>query len=408
MPQENNSFPSNFTSKDKLINNFGKIKQSYLNRVRLATSLFFVGMGFCFSTWASRIPDIKSTLNLSEGLLGSLLFIMPLGQLAAMPFSGRAVTKFSSRTISIISLIIYGISLILLGLATTSYQLAGGLFLFGFVSNYCNIAINTQGVYTQQSFEKPIIGSFHGSWSAAGFFGALVGFLMITLALSPFEHFILAFFLVLLILVFNYKYVLKGQTKQEEATSSYSFWEKPDLNLVWLGVICFCGMASEGIIFDWSGVYFKEVVKAPGALVVLGYTMFMISMASGRFLSDILVAKFGAKKVLITSGLVISAGLYLAVLLPYLISCSIAFILVGLGVSNVIPIIFTIAGNNKKVPTGIALTIVTSISFLGFLIGPPVIGFIAELTNLRYSFALIGLFGLLISLLVSRLKVFRN
>lgn len=408
MPHINNSNLKNLKPKDKRINNFGSTKKSYLKRVRLATSLFFVGMGFCFSTWASRIPDIKSTLHLSEGLLGSLLFIMPLGQLAAMPFSGKAVTKYSSRTISIISLIIYGISLILLGLATTSYQLAGGLFLFGFVSNYCNIAINTQGVYTQQSFEKPIIGSFHGSWSIAGFFGALIGFLMLSFELSPFQHFIIAFFLVLLIVVSNYKYLLKGQTKQEKVTESYSFWKNPDLNLVWLGIICFCGMASEGIMFDWSGVYFKEVVKAPGALVVLGYTLFMISMASGRFLSDILVAKFGAKKVLITSGLVISAGLYLAVLLPYLISCSIAFILVGLGVSNVIPIIFTIAGNNKKVPTGIALTIVTSISFLGFLIGPPVIGFIAELTNLRYSFALIGLFGLLISVLVGKLGPFRN
>ncbi len=133
----------------------------------------------------------------------------------------------------------------------------------------------------------------------------------------------------------------------------------------------------------------------------------MISMASGRFLSDILVAKYGAKKVLIISGLVISSGLYMAVLLPYLIPCMIAFMLVGFGVSNVVPIIFNVAGNNKNVPTGIALTIVTSISFLGFLIGPPLIGFIAELTSLKYSFAIIGVFGVFISLLVSRLKIFK-
>jgi MFS family permease len=111
--------------------------------------------------------------------------------------------------------------------------------------------------------------------------------------------------------------------------------------------------------------------------------------------------------VLIFSGIVISTGLYLAVLLPYLISCTIAFMLVGFGVSNVIPIIFNTAGNHEKVPTGIALTIITSISFLGFLIGPPLIGFIAEVTNLKYSFAVIGIFGLLISLLVSRLKIFK-
>jgi MFS family permease len=160
-------------------------------------------------------------------------------------------------------------------------------------------------------------------------------------------------------------------------------------------------------MFDWSGVYFKEIIKAPGALVILGYTTFMISMALGRFLSDILVAKFGSKKVLIISGLVISFGLYMAVLLPYLIPCMIAFMLVGFGVSNVVPIIFNVAGNNENVPPAISLTIVSSISFLGFLIGPPLIGFIAELTSLKYSFAIIGVFGVFISVLVSRLTIFK-
>ncbi|WP_396157657.1 MFS transporter [Flavobacterium sp.] len=407
MPLIDYSFLSKILPKAKIKNNFKKTKKSYLNRVRLATSLFFFGMGFCFSTWASRIPDIKSTLNMSEALLGSMLFVLPIGQLAAMPFSGNVVTHYGSRIISILGLLVYTFCLILLGLATTTWQLAIGLFLFGFFSNFCNIAINTQGVYTQQLYDKPIIGSFHGTWSLAGFCGALVGLLMLTFGLSPLIHFALAFVLVLLIILFNYKYILNAKSKQEEKHNSYSFFKNPDLTLIWLGIICFCGMASEGIMFDWSGVYFKEIVKAPGALVILGYTSFMVSMAIGRFLSDILVHKYKAKRVLIFSGIVISTGLYLAVLLPYLISCTIAFMLVGFGVSNVIPIIFNTAGNHEKVPTGIALTIITSISFLGFLIGPPLIGFIAEVTNLKYSFAVIGIFGLLISLLVSRLKIFK-
>lgn len=407
MPLIDYSFLSKILPKAKIKNNFKKTKKSYLNRVRLATSLFFFGMGFCFSTWASRIPDIKSTLNMSEALLGSMLFVLPIGQLAAMPFSGNVVTHYGSRIISILGLLVYTFCLILLGLATTIWQLAIGLFLFGFFSNFCNIAINTQGVYTQQLYDKPIIGSFHGTWSLAGFCGALVGLLMLTFGLSPLIHFALAFVLVLLIILFNYKYILNAKSKQEEKHNSYSFFKNPDLTLIWLGIICFCGMASEGIMFDWSGVYFKEIVKAPGALVILGYTSFMVSMAIGRFLSDILVHKYKAKRVLIISGIIISTGLYLAVLLPYLISCTIAFMLVGFGVSNVIPIIFNTAGNHEKVPTGIALTIITSISFLGFLIGPPLIGFIAEVTNLKYSFAVIGIFGLLISLLVSRLKIFK-
>ena len=390
---------------DKIKNNFGNTKKSYLKRVRIATALLFFGMGFCFSTWATRIPDIKSTLHLSEAVLGSLLFIIPFGQLVAMPITGKIITDYGSRTIAIVSLILYGFCLIPLGMATTIWQLSIGLFVFGFFCNFCNIAVNTQGVYTQQLFDKPIVGSFHGSWSLAGFFGALVGLLLLYIGCSPLQHFSIAFVFILLLLVFNYKFLIKARSKQQETPRSHSLFKNADSTLVWLGIICFFVMASEGIMFDWSGVYFKEIVKAPGALVVLGYTTFMISMAIGRFLSDVLVARYGHKKVLVTSGFVISFGLYMAVLFPYLIPATVAFMLVGFGVSNVVPIVFTIAGNHEKVPTGIALTIVTSISFFGFLIGPPIIGFIAEWTNLRYSFALIGLFGLLISLLVVRIKV---
>ena len=407
MPLFDYSFLSKVLPKAKIKKGFKKAKLSYLNRVRLATSLFFFGMGFSFATWASRIPDIKSMLHLSEAELGTLLFALPVGQIIGMPFSGKIVTKYGSRNISIIGLLLYAFSLILLGLATVKWELAIGLFFFGFFANFCGIAINTQGVYTQQLFDKPITGSFHGSWSLAGFCGALMSVLMLTLKLNPFQHFVIAFVLVLLIVVFNYKFIIVAKVKKQEEHSSYSFIKNPDTTLIWLGIICFCCMASEGIMFDWSGVYFKEIVKAPGALVVLGYTSFMISMASGRFLSDILVHKFGNKKVLLVSGIVISTGLYSAVLFPYLIPCTIAFMVVGFGVSNVVPIIFNVAGNNEKVPTGIALTIVSSISFLGFLIGPPLIGFIAEMTSLKYSFAIIGVFGVFISVLVSRLKIFK-
>ena len=408
MPLLDYSFLSKILPKAKIKKGFRKAKKSYLNRVRLATSLFFFGMGFCFATWASRIPDIKTMLQLSEAGLGTLLFALPIGQLVGMPISGKIVTKYGSRNISILGLLLYAFFLTLLGLATVKWELAIGLFLFGFFGNFCNIAVNTQGVYTQQLFEKPIVGSFHGSWSLAGFCGALMSLLMLALEMSPVQHFLIAFVIIVLIVVFNYKFIVKTKVKQQQAQAGYSFFKNPDPTLIWLGIICFCCMASEGIMFDWSGVYFKEIVKAPGALVVLGYTTFMISMASGRFLSDFLVHKYGNKKVLLVSGIVISVGLYSAVLFPYLIPCTVAFMMVGFGVSNVVPIIFNVAGNNEKVPTGIALTIVSSISFLGFLIGPPLIGFIAEVTNLKYSFAIIGIFGIFITVLVSRLKIFNS
>ncbi len=407
MPLIDYRFLDKIVPKTKIKKSYRKLKSSYLTRVRFATALFYFGMGFCFATWASRIPDLKLSLKLSEANLGTILFALPIGQLLAMPLSGKVVAKYGSRKIAIIGLFVYVLFLSFLGLATQSWHLGLGLFLFGFFGNFCNIAVNSQGVFTQQLFDKPIMGSFHGSWSLAGFSGALLALLMLFLKLTPFQHFLVVVVLISLLILFNYKFLVKFKPQKIEVKEKTSFFKIQDTSLIWFGILSFCCMASEGIMFDWSGVYFKEIVKAPGALVILGYTSFMITMAIGRFLSDILVRKFGARNVLITSGIMISTGLYSAVLFPYLISCTIAFMLVGFGVSNVIPIVFNAAGNSKKVPTSIALTIVSSISFMGFLIGPPIIGYIAQMTSLRYSFAFIGIFGILISLLTYKLKLFR-
>ena len=407
MPLFDYSFLGKIIPQQKHKKSYRKAKQTYLNRIRLAMSFFYFGMGFCFASWASRIPDIKSFLNLSEGELGTILFALPIGQLTAMPFSGKLVTRFGSRKVLLLSLILYAFCLTNIGLAEKTWHLALGLYLFGVCGNFSNIAINTQGVYTEQIFGKPIMGSFHGSWSLAGFCGALVGLVMMAFKLSPYQHFLLVFAIVGFLIFINYRFLIKVKTIKREIDITKPKFKMPDKSLIWLGVIGFCCMASEGIMFDWSGVYFKDIVKAPGALVILGYTSFMITMASGRFLSDILVRKYGAKNILIVSGITISLGLYTAVVFPFLIPSTIAFMMVGFGVSNVIPIIYSAAGRNTTIPTGEALTIVTGISFLGFLIGPPVIGHIAELTSLRYSFGFIGVFGVFISVLAYYLKIFR-
>lgn len=367
--------------------------------------MFYFGMGLSFATWASRIPDIKTALHLTEGDLGSILFALPMGQLIIMPFSGKMVTKFGSHRILIFSLIMYVLCLANLGLATTALQLSLGLFLFGVFGNLANIAVNTQGVYTEVLFKKTIMSSFHGMWSFAGFTGALVGLGMLTLKLTPFHHFLVVGAIVLLMVAFNFKFLVKAKEKIKSKTSEKKkLFVKPDSSLLWLGVIGFCSMASEGVMFDWSGVYFKDIVKAPGPLVILGYTSFMIMMASGRFLGDGLINKFGRERVMQISGVMISVGLFTAVFLPYIIPCTIAFMLVGLGVATIVPTVYSMAGKNPTVPPGEALTIVSSVSFLGFLMGPPVIGHIAEAFGLQFSFAFIGIFGVLIAFMVSKIR----
>ncbi|WPO80254.1 MFS transporter [Flavobacterium sp. KACC 22761] len=394
-----------FQTKGKIKKVFREAKASYLNRIRFAVGMFYFGMGLSFATWASRIPDIKTALHLTEGDLGSILFALPMGQLIIMPFSGKMVTKFGSHRILIFSLIMYVLCLINLGLATTALQLSLGLFLFGLFGNLANIAVNTQGVYTEVLFRKTIMSSFHGMWSFAGFTGALVGLGMLALNLSPLHHFLIVAAVVLLMIAFNFKFLVKAKEKKiKNKGEKKKLFTKPDSALIWLGVIGFCSMASEGVMFDWSGVYFKDIVKAPGPLVVLGYTSFMIMMASGRFLGDGLINKFGRERVMQISGIMISGGLFTAVFLPYLFPCTIAFMAVGLGVATIVPTVYSLAGKNPTVPPGEALTIVSSVSFLGFLMGPPVIGHIAQNFGLQFSFAFIGIFGVLIAFMVSKIR----
>jgi MFS family permease len=250
--------------------------------------------------------------------------------------------------------------------------------------------------------------TFHGGWSIAGFTGALTGLTMINLKIVPYWHFVTVIIIVWTIIWFNHQYLVKGKPAINQDEPKRKFFNRPDISLVQLGVIGFFSMASEGTMFDWSGLYFKDVVRAPSSLVILGYTSFMIMMASGRFLSDFVTSKIGLKRLMQICGIMISTGLYAAVLFPYLISTTIAFMLVGLGVSSIVPSLYSAAGRHAKVPPGIALATVASVSFLGFLMGPPMIGYISQAAGLRYSFAVIGIFGLGITLMVSKIKLLNS
>lgn len=370
--------------------------------MRLAVAAFYFCMGLCFASWASRIPDIKTTMHLSEAELGSLLLAIPMGQLLMMPISGRLVTKYGSRKTLSIAILIYAIELTNIGWATQPWQLALALFVFGVVGNLSNISVNTQGVLAEKIYERPIMTSFHGAWSIAGFTGALVGLLMMNLKIIPHIHFIIVMAFVFIVVLIARKYLITGTSAPAEKKK---FFSKPDGILLRLGIIAFCCMAAEGAMFDWSGVYFKEIVKAPASLIIVGYASFMIMMATGRFVGDRIIAKFGRKKTLQYSGIMVFTGLMISVLLPYFITATIGFLIVGFGVSSVVPTVYSTAARTAKIAPGMALAAVSSISFLGFLLGPPVIGYIAQLANLRYSFAVVALLGFCITIMVSKLKV---
>jgi MFS family permease len=366
-------------------------------------------MGLTISSWASRIPDIKSALQLNDALLGTILFALPAGQILMMPFSGKLVTRFGSHRVLLFSLPAYATCLILIGLAQAGWQLAIALFLFGIFGNMSNISVNTQGVATEKIYQRTIMSSFHGGWSLAGFTGALIGFAMINLHIRPIWHFVTIALVVWPLFRINQPFLVRSKHEDNSPSEpKRKIFNRPDSMLLQLGIIGFCSMASEGAMFDWSGIYFKDVVHAPHSLVVLGYTSFMIMMALGRFVADHIVAKIGQKRLLQIGGTMISTGLFTAVFFPYLITSTLAFMLVGLGVSSMVPTVYSAVGRHSKIPTGIALATVSSVSFLGFLIGPPLIGYISQAAGLRYSFAVIGVFGMGIALLVSRVKALQG
>ncbi len=372
-------------------------------QIRIAVSVFFFCQGICFASWASRIPDIKTTLHLSEAALGSILLALPAGQLTMMPFSGKLVTRFGSKYVLRLAAVGYALTLILIGSTTASWQLALSLYLFGLTGNLCNISVNTQAVNAEHLFGRSILASFHGVWSAAGFTGAMVGLFMMRLELLPMYHFmIVASVVITLNLSFQKKLII---TPVSRTASSFKRFQFPKGLLLQLGLIAFCCLSAEGCMFDWSGVYFKEVVKVKGELVSLGYASFMIMMATGRFTGDKLAERFGRKKMVQLSGVLIFSGMMIAVLLPNIIFSTIGFMIVGFGVSSIIPLVYSTAGKVKDVASGIAIATVSGVGFLGFLMGPPLIGYIAELAGLRASFAVIAVLGLVISYMISKIKL---
>jgi MFS family permease len=244
--------------------------------------------------------------------------------------------------------------------------------------------------------------SYHGIWSVAGFSGAAIGTLFIRLGWLPWQHFIVITSLAWLIVA-----VTSGQLLAQDAHAGGEdrpIFAWPDRSLINLGMIAFCSMICEGAMFDWSGVYFQKVIQPPHGLVAIGYTAFMSTMASGRFLGDWLATKWGIRRILQISGTLTAAGLLTAILFPWLFPALAGFLLVGAGVSSVVPLVYSAAGRSKVLSPGVALAAVSTIGYLGFLVGPPFIGFIAQAFNLRVSLELIAVLGSVIVLIASTIK----
>jgi MFS family permease len=369
---------------------------------RISVSSFFFLAGICFASWASRIPDIQSKLQLNSAALGGILLCLPVGLLSSLPVAGYLVAKYGSRIIVMLASVLYATTLPMLGFANSPTQLMITLFFFGFGGNMLNISINTQAVGTESLYQKPIMASFHGIWSTAGFTGAAIGTLMVRFHIIPPYHYLCITGLAFLILfIFSGKLIIKDSNRDEKLP----IFARPDKSIINFGLIAFCSMICEGAMFDWSGIYFLKVVNPGAAWVTAGYTAFMCTMATGRFIGDWVAYKLGMKRMLQLSGIMTAAGLLLAVLFPQFITATIGFLIVGAGVSSIIPMVYSTVGKSKVMSPGVAIAAVSTIGYLGFLIGPPFIGFIAQATSLRVSFAFIAVMGTMVAVIATRIRM---
>lgn len=381
-----------------------------LRRFRLSVSLFFFMQGIVFSAWANRIPDIKLSLGLSDAALGTVLFSIPMGQLCAMGPIAWLVNRYGSRVMTVIASIYYPLALVPLGFADNPYTLSAGLFFFGMGANLCGVTSNTQGVGVESLYSRSILASFHGLWSLGGFLGGFFSMGMVALLVSPRVHFIIvAVIAVAAMLAVRKLYVRFDlnptvDTTEDSAEERKPLWKRIDKFLILLGAMAFSSMICEGCMYDWSGVYFMQVVKAPDNLVRLGFVVSLCTMAAGRFIADRFVMRYGPARVVSVSGALIFIGMALSVIMPTLPFATFGFLLVGFGISSTVPICYSLAGHSKTMKAGNAVSLVTSIGFLGFLLGPPLIGHLSALITLRMTFAVIGCLGLCIAILALRLK----
>lgn len=380
---------------------------SYLNKIsntpkgyRIATTIFFFVSGFGYSSWASRIPDIKKQLQLSEAEFGAVLFAFPIGLILTMPFTGQLLNKYSSRFIMLLGAVLFNFVLALPGFAAFVWQLVLILLVFGASRNIFNMSINTQALEVQKLYPKSIMTNFHAVWSLAGFTGAGLGYVMVTQHIDPSYHLLGISVVMMAVTAFFYPMSILTEPIQEKK----KLFSMPDKDLIKFALICFVAMACENTMYDWSGIYFQNILHASPKLTTAAFVFFMTAVTLGRLFGDYGVMKFGIKQILFYSAIAISLGFLICFVLPFVIPTIVGYVLIGVGVSCVVPLVFSMAGKSSKKNNGNTITSISTIGYLGFLIVPPMVGFISELLSMKWAFLIMAFLGAIMIYLVTKIQ----
>ena len=364
---------------------------------RLAVSIFFGMNGFLFANYISRLPQIQEMLGIDKATIGMILFSTALGALIAMPFTGWLIVGNGSKRITIISGFLLCLFVSLIGIMPHTWAMAILFFLIGLAMGMLDVSMNAQAVVVEQLYQRPIMTTFHAIFSAGMMVGAGAGALFTRWGSSLWFHLSSVSILALLTVLWAIYHLV--QDKSEDVEQEESVFQLPKGSLIVIGLIAFCCMLGEGAMADWSTNYMLEVVETQDSIAPLGLAVFSFSMMIARFIGDKARTIVGDRKLLIICGLIALLGLGAILSLPHLWVALPGFGLIGLGLSVIVPIAYSIAGNTPDVKPGVGIGMVTTIGYAGFLLGPPVIGFLAEWQGLRIALTFIFLlFGLMVVL----------
>jgi fucose permease len=353
---------------------------------RLAVSTLFFVNGAVLASWLPHIPAVKARLTSGDGQLGLVLLALAGGAVLALPLAGWLVGLAGSRRVS--SLSAAGVCLVmpLPVLSPSLPALIAALFVFGALNALLDVAMNAQAAAVEIRVGRPIMSSFHALFSLGGVVGALLASAALAAGVGIVGHVLAAATVALGAVVAAIPRLLPSSPEPTGVALA-----RPPRALLGLGLLALLGLLAEGAMADWSAVYLHDTLGASSALAAVGFAAFSLAMAAGRFAGDSLVQGLGPRRVLRVSGAIAAGGLGLALLVGRPAAGIVGCALVGIGIANIVPVIFSAAARLPGVSPGHGLAAVATTGYLGFLAGPPVIGAVAEVAGLAVGLGLVSL-----------------
>jgi MFS family permease len=368
-----------------------------IKQARIAVSATFFVFGFEVGLWFVHIPLIASRHALEPGMLGLALLMVGLGTVFAPALAAPIVRRLGSRLTCQIAAFVCTAWLLLPLFAPNVPLLFVATLSFGIVAGMLNVAINTQGAEVEKARGRPTLSSFHGFFSLGGLCAAAVWGPMFSLGLGDGRGAAIIIVILLLTLVWALRGLLQDEPRGETqgpAGRGISFPGGALLGLAILGLVC---TAVEGSVGDWSGLYLTLVKLSDPAFAASGYAMFTLAMTLSRFVGGPIVERLGDRRVLLYGGLLIAAGMTVVVLAPVPLLSALGYLLVGIGAANASPVLISVASRTPGVAPETAVALVATSISTGLLVGPPIIGFIAQATDLSTAMAIVGSFGLVVA-----------